>query len=257
MRITDLPCGPFLLDGGSIFGVVPKAKWTNFFTPDNNNNIALGLNPVLIEYKDKKVLIDTGMEKTAPLLIDKLKQISVLPEQITDVIFTHLHFDHSGGAVTKDSNGNFVLTFKNAIHYCTEKELELALAPDERTKHFYNSEKISYLSKIGVLSKISTKTFFDHNIYIEETPGHTEGHISVFVYTDIQHLISGDAIPTEYHLHLNYMTAFDQNLRQNLKTKKMLLNIATKRKTIIHLYHSSKNINGYLTKEEKRYKLDI
>ncbi len=256
MKITDLPCGPFLLDGGSIFGVVPKTKWANFFKPDENNNIALGLNPVLIETNEKKVLVDTGTQKSIPSLLNQLAQINVSPDQVTDVIFTHLHFDHSGGAVlTKDSQ--MTLTFKNAIHHCTEKELSLALNPDERTKHFYNQEKISYLSKIGVLSTISTNTFFDHNIYIEETPGHTEGHISIFVYTDIQHLIPGDSIPTEYHLHINYMTAFDQNLRQNLKTKKMLLSTATKRKTIIHLYHSLKNINGYLTKEEKRYKLDI
>jgi len=256
MKITDLPCGPFLLDGGSIFGVVPKTKWANFFKPDENNNIALGLNPVLIETDNKKILIDTGTQKSIPILLNKLAQVNVSPDQITDVIFTHLHFDHSGGAVLA-ADGKMTLTFKNAMHYCTEDELLAALNPDDRTMHFYNTKAISTLYKGGVLSTIKPNSFFDNNIYIEESPGHTEGHVSVFVYETVQHFIAGDAIPTEFHLHINYMTAFDQNLKQNLKTKKKLFEIASKRKTIIHLYHSLKNISGYLTKEEKRYKLDI
>jgi len=254
MKITDLSCGPFYLDGGSIFGVVPKIKWNTYLTPNADNQIELGLNPVLIETGNRKILIDCGTFQSSAKLLNSLATFNVSPKEITDIVFTHLHFDHMTGAL-KENRENFVPVFENAICYCSEIELQSALNPDDRTKHFYNLEAVSFLSRQGLLKPIKLNDDFLKDIYIVHASGHTEGHIAVVIYEEIQHIIGGDAIPTEYHLNVNYMTAFDENLKQNLKTKKQLLEMAVLRKTMIHFYHSPKIISGYLTKEKKRYKL--
>lgn len=254
MKITDLSIGPFFLDGGTIFGVVPKTKWSDFFTPNDKNQIELGLNPVLIEINNKKILVDCGTSQTSDKLIEKLNDLEINPEEITDIIFTHLHYDHCGGALKKIDN-KLSPVFKNAVHHCSHEELKLSLNTDERTKHFYDFETVSYLLRQKLLFGLEPNNLFSENIYITHSPGHTSGHISVFVYGKDLHLIPGDAIPTEYHLKINYMTAYDENLKLNLKTKKQLFETSIKRRTIIHFYHSSKIISGYLTKEEKRYKL--
>lgn len=254
MKVFDLDIGPLFLDGGSIFGVVPKTKWEKLIIPNENNQIELGLNPVLIDNGNQKILVDCGTNNSIELLIAKLNLLNISCEEITDVIFTHLHFDHCGGAL-KVKDNRFEPVFENALYHCSDIELEKALNTDERTQHFYNSDIVSFLKRENLLTTFKPDSYFSDGIYLKDTKGHTEGHVAVIVFSNIQHIIAGDCIPTEFHLKVNYMTAYDSNLKENLKSKKSLLSTYSNRKTKIHFYHSRKILSGYLTKEEKRYKL--
>ncbi|BBB32362.1 beta-lactamase domain-containing protein [Thermotomaculum hydrothermale] len=237
MKISVLDASPFLLDGGSIFGVVPKEKWGNFFEVDEKNRIKLGLNVVLIESKDRKILVDCGTFDSREKISQQLKNLKISPESITDIIFTHLHYDHSGGAFEKKYD-TIIPVFKNAKYYVNRIELESALNPDERTRYFYNREIASYLSRCGDTIVFDNSLSLNNEIEIIHAPGHTEGHSVVVAYGERLHLIAGDMFPTFYHFEKPYfMTAFDENLKQNLKTKKRFLEMLSKRKSRVYFYH--------------------
>ena len=241
MKIAVLDIGPFLLDGGSIFGVVPKSLWGKYFEVDRNNNIKLGLNSVLIEDGNRKIIVDAGIPSSSEILKEKLKSLKITCEEITDVVFTHLHYDHCGGAFEKRYD-TVVPVFPNASIYVNENELEDALNPDERTAKFYKSEIVSFISRWPDLKTFSHSAKLTDNVEVLHAPGHTAGHSVVVAYDDRMHLIAGDMFPTMYHFKKpHYMTAFDENLRQNLKIKKYFLEMLSKRKSAVYFYHDSKN----------------
>ncbi len=239
MKIHLFDVGPFLLDGGSIFGVVPKEKWGKFFTVDEQNRIKLGLNVVLIESKDRKILVDSGVFGSKERLLENLSKLKISPEAITDIVFTHLHYDHSGGAFDYRYD-TLIPVFKNAKYYVNRIELENALNPDDRTRFFYKKEIASFLSRSGDTILFDNSFSINEEVEILHAPGHTEGHSVVIAYGERMHLIAGDMFPTLYHFEKPYfMTAFDENLKQNLKTKKYFLNMLSKRKSRVYFYHHS------------------
>ncbi len=237
MRIVSFDVGPFKLDGGSIFGVVPKEKWGRYFPVDEKNRIQLALNVVLVDLGKRKFLIDSGSLNSTTKLLQSLESFGVSPQEITDIVFTHLHFDHCGGCFETNSDGVKPI-FKNATYYLSETELENALFPDERTRHFYHEGIARYLSRCGMTKRIEASFSPEKEIEIVSAPGHTEGHCVVKVYSDKLHFIAGDMFPTLYHFEKPYfMTAFDENLRQNLKTKKRFMEEIYSRKSVVYFYH--------------------
>jgi len=237
VNITVFDAGPFILDGGSIFGVVPKEKWGRFFNVDEKNRIVLGLNVVLIQFKDRNILVDCGLLSSKNKILEKLFELNLAPESITDIVFTHLHFDHCGGAFELRYD-NIVPVFQNAKYYVQRLELENALNPDERTKYFYNTSIASFLSRYPETVVFDESFSIEGEVEVIHAPGHTEGHSVVMVYGERLHLIAGDMFPTKYHFEKPYyMTAFDENLKQNLKTKNEFLKILKNRKSTVYFYH--------------------
>ncbi len=235
----SLPVGPFRLDGGAMFGVVPRTFWEQLYKVEEDNRIVLGLNPVLIPGGKRTVLVDAGLPGSGQKLLDALKDKGIFPESVTDLVLTHLHYDHCGGAFVVSEDGTISSIFPNARIYLTRQELEDALNPDERTRHFYQSGIATYISRTGRAVLVDQPTFLGEDIELVPAPGHTLGHLAVWVYRDRQYLIPGDLIPTRHHLNVHYMTSFDENTRLNIQTKKQLLAKAGTRSTVVFFYHGT------------------
>ena len=159
MKIHVINTGNFKLDGGAMFGVVPKTLWSKTNPADENNMCSWAMRCLLIETENKKILIDTGIgnkqnEKFFKYfylhgtenLVTSLKQINIAPEEITDVFFTHLHFDHCGGAIIKH-NTSYELLFKNALHITNKIHWDLANNPNPREKASFLKENFDLIQK--------------------------------------------------------------------------------------------------------------
>jgi len=165
--------GFFGLDGGAMFGIIPKPLWEKTNPADELNRVALSTRNLLLVSDDKKILIDTGMgnkweEKSKNIYkIDSkrnleltLEQNDLKPEDITDVLLTHLHFDHAGGS-TKIENGNLIPSFPNAKYFVQKKNFEWAMNPSDRDKGSYIKDNFEPLVKEGVLNLIDGEINFD------------------------------------------------------------------------------------------------
>src|SRR5688572_12448700 len=149
--LTSIETGHFALDGGAMFGVVPKTLWSKSNPPDDENRIPMALRVLLVQGNGKNILIDSGMgekydakakkiyklDNTEFTLLGSLAKVGLNPEDITDVIQTHLHFDHCGGSVTHTSDGKFIPTFPNAKHYVQKENLAWARKPTEKDRASY------------------------------------------------------------------------------------------------------------------------
>ncbi|OFZ31376.1 MAG: MBL fold metallo-hydrolase [Bdellovibrionales bacterium RIFCSPHIGHO2_01_FULL_40_29] len=259
-EVCPVPTGLFGLDGGAMFGVVPKVLWQKSNPADENNRIPMEARALLLKSKDRAILIDTGngsdfiakygekmgskfsemyaLDKSGPNLISSLKKYDLEPEQITDVILTHLHFDHAGGATT-ERNGKIVPTFPNAKYYVQKKNLQTALHPNIR-------EKSSYFA-------INYQPLIDHNCLIEVdgnqkniipgislmiSNGHTEAHQVVIIEDSETALYyCGDVVPTSSHVRLAWVMGYDLYPMQLIEEKKNLLEQALQKKTYLYFEH--------------------
>ena len=184
MKIHVIETGNFKLDGGAMFGVVPKSIWSRTNSPDDNNMCSWALRCLLIEFDEKKIIFDTGIgskqsEKFFKYyylhgkdsLINSLKKIKVSPDDITHVFFTHLHFDHCGGAIIKKNN-SLELMFKNAVHLTNKVHWELANNPNPREKASFLKENFSLIHKKKQIKFISEGLIFN-KIDVRFFHGHT------------------------------------------------------------------------------------
>ncbi len=250
-----LSVGPFRLDGGAMFSVVPRTFWEKLYKVEEDNRIVLGLNPVLIQDKERIILVDAGSPESGGKLLNHLSKRGIRPAAVTDLVFTHLHYDHCGGAFPIFEGGSVIPLFPDAAVHVSRKELEDALNPDERTRHFYRTEIASYISRTGRASLIDQPLQLTDDVEIVPAPGHTMGHLAVWVYRDRQYLIPGDLIPTRHHLNIHYMTSFDENTRLNIQTKKELLARAATRPTVIFFYHEPSSPAGEIIQDGNRFRI--
>ncbi|MEO0078237.1 MAG: MBL fold metallo-hydrolase, partial [candidate division WOR-3 bacterium] len=193
MRIGDfdlysLSDGFFGLDGGAMFGVVPRPLWEKTNPPDDRNRIRLALRPLLIVAGPNRVLVDTGIgnkwdikgrdiyriEKTETL-DGSLARLRLTPEDITHVVLTHLHFDHAGGATRLDSNGQSVPSFPNARYLIQRTEWEDAVRPNRRSRAAYLPENFLPLEEAGLLQLVNGTTEVMPGIELLHVGGHTRG----------------------------------------------------------------------------------
>jgi glyoxylase-like metal-dependent hydrolase (beta-lactamase superfamily II) len=166
--LTSIETGTFALDGGAMFGVVPKNLWSKTNEPDEMNRIPMALRALLVQGDGKNILIDSGMgekydEKTRKIykldntkftLLNSLSQIGLKPEDITDVIQTHLHFDHCGGSVSVTEDGKFYPTFPNAKHYVQKENLAWARKPTDKDRASYLKNDWEPLVAEGMLEEL-------------------------------------------------------------------------------------------------------
>lgn len=250
-----LSVGPFRLDGGAMFSVVPRTFWEKLYKVEEDNRIVLGLNPVLVQDEERIILVDAGTPESGKKLLNRLSEQNIQASAVTDLVFTHLHYDHCGGAFPILEDGSVLPLFPNATVHVARKELEDALNPDERTRHFYRTEIASYISRTGRALVIDQPFQLTDDVEIVPAPGHTLGHLAVWVYRDRQYLIPGDLIPTRHHLNIHYMTSFDENTRLNIQTKKELLARAANRPTVIFFYHEPSSPAGEIIQDGNRFRV--
>ena len=237
-----------------MFSVVPRTFWEKLYQVEEDNRIVLGLNPVLIQDENRVILVDAGTPQSSKKLLHQLAKRNIEPASVTDLVFTHLHYDHCDGAFPV--SGDVIVTplFPNACVHVTRQELEDALNPDERTRHFYRSEIATYISRTGRANIIDGPLLLGDDVELIPAPGHTLGHLAVWVYRDRQYLIPGDLIPTRHHLNIHYMTSFDENTRLNIQTKKELLTRAATRPTVVFFYHEPTNPAAEIYRDGNRFR---
>jgi len=275
MKIHVLNTGNFKLDGGAMFGVVPKSLWQRTNPADTNNLCDWSMRSLLIEDGDKLTLIDTGIgdKQTEKFfshyylngddsLQGNLKKLGFSLEDVTDVILTHLHFDHCGGAIkwNKERTG-FEPVFKNATYWSTEKHWDWATLPNAREKASFLSENILPIQESGQLKFIERNGDFTKNAFNKMdmlfVDGHTESMMIPHIeYQDKKIIFMADLLPSTGHIPLPYVMGYDTRPLLTLSEKEKFLNTAVDNDYILFLEHDSANECCTLKRTEKGVQLD-
>lgn len=255
--IDSLLDGYFGLDGGAMFGVVPKVLWEKTNPADELNRIILALRPALVNTGKELVLVNTGIgdkfnEKFQKIYrIDKsqsleksLENLKISEEDINYVILTHLHFDHCGGNTRFDRNGKLVPKFPRAKYFIQRKEWERATNPDQRSKASYLEENFLVLKESNQLELIDGETEILPGIRAIPTGGHTSGHQVVLIKSGA--IYWSDLIPTVSHLNLPYIMGYDLFPLETMEKKEVLLNRALAENWLSLFEHDPKIGMGYL-----------
>lgn len=272
MRIGDFEIYPiydgfFALDGGAMFGVVPKVFWEKTNPADNRNRITLALRTMLVKTTKELVLVDTGIgdkfqERFKDIyridksytIEDSLQTVGLKPEDINIVINTHLHFDHCGGNTRIDSTGEVVPRFPKAIYYIQEAEWRQGLNPDVRSKASYLKENFEPLEKFGNLRLIEGDQEIIPGVEVIKTAGHTYGHQIVLIKSNQQKAVYwGDLIPTVSHLNVPYVMGYDLFPLTTMEWKEKLLAKALVEKWLMFFEHDPKYGFGYLRQDQGKW----
>jgi len=262
--------GFFHLDGGAMFGVVPKVLWEKIYKPDSLNRIRLGLNSILIDTQKKLVLVDTGIGENLkkkiyeyysverePGLVEAIRQKGFSPNDIDFVINSHLHFDHCGGNTIQNKEGDFVPTFPNAEYVIQKGEWEDALDPSVREKPSYDKNSFLPLKEYGQMKLVEGKSQVTQGVQVVPTHGHTSSHQCVRVESEGKILFfMGDMIPTSSHVHLPYVMSYDMFPVKTLENKEKFLERAVKNDWIIALNHDPEYFFGRASKPGKKFVFD-
>jgi len=254
----------FALDGGSMFGVVPKLMWSKLIAPDDENRVPMQTNLFVIKAGEYNILLDTGLGDAlsefdrkvyAPRgpskMNESLAAIGTPPESITHVVFTHLHTDHSNGAFAGDPDKP-VLRFPNAQHYVQKQEWEDAMTPNDRTDAVYLRHRLNVLKESGTLNLLDGDQEILPGIVVKRTGGHTRGHQGIeatsagdrFVYY-------ADIIPTRFHLKGPYVAAVDLFPLDTMKFKRGFLERCCDTKTVVGFDHDVEVMFGRIVHKKK------
>jgi glyoxylase-like metal-dependent hydrolase (beta-lactamase superfamily II) len=261
MTLYPIETGNFKLDGGAMFGVVPKSLWIRTNPADENNLIDIAARSLLIEDGDRLILIDTGLGNKQPdkffrhyyrwgphSLDDSLKKAGFHRDQITDVFLTHLHFDHCGGSIqwNQDRTG-YEPAFKNAVFWTNEDHWKWATEPNAREKASFLKENLLPMQESGQLQFIprSDDAFQAESplgfgiLYVD---GHTDKQmIPHIAYKGKTLVFMADLIPTAGHIPLPYVMGYDTRPLLTLKEKDWFLQQAVEKEYILFLEHDAHN----------------
>ena len=256
--------GRFHLDGGAMFGIVPKIMWEKLLPADDKNLVPLDCNLLLVKASGKNILIDAGL---GDVLTDRERKIysaynpsslevgllafDVKPEQVDLVILSHLHADHACGTL-KSENGKERPRFRKAKVVVQKSEWEEAAHPDERTVAGYLFNHLSVLEEHRVLELVEGEAEILPGIKVIETGGHTQGHQAVEIESNGQRLIYyADIVPTSHHLKPHYVAGLDLYPRETMKVKKKVIPEAIERGDYIAFDHDLQIKIGKLIRDEE------
>lgn len=245
-----------------MFGTVPKVIWNKIYPSDEENRILLSQNSLIVLSEDFTLLIEPGCgnkwdEKKKRIFefeggIENLKNFEILPQKITHVSFTHLHFDHAGGA-TEIINGKIKPFFENAKYIIRKEELEDAINLNERTRASYLREDFIFLTEKGMIEEIEKDGEILPDVKMIRTGGHTRGHV-IFLIED-KFLFFGDLVPTSKHIHLPYIMAYDNFPLETLEKRKEIYKICMEKEIRVFFPHDIHLKTGYIEEREGKYVL--
>ena len=275
MKLYSINTGFFKLDGGAMYGVVPKSIWNKLTPADENNLTNWAIRSMLIQEDDKLILIDTGngtkqSEKFFSYYflngddsIDKsLAKYGFIKDDITDVILTHLHFDHCGGAIDKVEN-QLIPAFKNATFWSTEAHWLWATKPNDREKASFLKENILPIQESGQLKFVELKnqtaeifqlhpSAISKNISFFIANGHTHSMLVPVIHCKDKTIVFGaDLLPSVYHLPISWIPGYDMFPLISMSEKKLFLQHALDNNFIIFFEHDPDNECCTLTLTEK------
>ena len=269
MNLYPVNAGNFKLDGGAMFGAVPKTIWNKTNPADQNNLIDIAARCLLIEDGKRLILIDSGMGNKQSekffsyyslwgedTLERSIKKVGFSIDEVTDVFFTHLHFDHCGGAIKRSGSG-FKPVFKNAIYWTNKKHWDWAINPNKREVASFLKENLLPIEETGSLNFIATSrrqfSFVDElGFEVFYADGHTEKQMLPIISHKGQKIaFAGDLIPTAGHVPLPYVMGYDVRPLTTLKEKDLFLNYAADNNVLLLLEHDSVNEVVSLKRTEK------
>lgn len=275
MKIHPLNTGNFKLDGGAMFGVVPKTIWSRTNKPDNNNMCDWSMRSMLIEDGDRLILIDTGIgDKQSEKFFSyyylfgddslhgNLKKLGFLADDVTDVFLTHLHFDHVGGAIKRRANGEgYEPVFKNATYWSNKRHWQWAIEPNDREKASFLSENILPIQESGQLKFVDVadqdgvfKT--DLGFDVLTVSGHTDAQMCPIInYSGKKLVFMADLLPSVGHIPLPYVMGYDTRPLITLSEKEKFLNTAAADEYVLFLEHDHANELCTLQETEKGIRL--
>lgn len=241
MKLYAINTGHFKLDGGAMFGVVPKSIWNKSNPADQNNMCSWALRCLLIEDGNRLILIDNGMGNKQDekffgyyylhgndTLQKSLNKYGFEMDDITDMVLTHLHFDHCGGSIKYNSNKtNLEPAFKNAKYYCNEKHWNWATQANSREKASFLKENILPIKESGQLNFIDSQSKLIADLSFIEVNGHTEGMmLPIIKYKESTLAYMADLIPSVGHLPIPFVMGYDVRPLETLKEKELILKTA-------------------------------
>ncbi len=291
MKLYSIETGDFKLDGGAMFGVVPKSMWQKLNAPDDNNMCNWAMRCLLIEDGNKLILVDNGIgtKQDAKFfshyylhgdfsLESSLKQCGFSKDDITDVVLTHLHFDHCGGSVER--NGDKLSTaFKNATYWSNELHWQWATQPNDREKASFLKENILPIEESGQLKFIDGIKSANHaaqtireiasnklqtinsNVLPEISYKIVNGHTDAMMLPQIKYkdqtiVFMADLLPSTAHIPIPYVMAYDMFPLTTLQEKKSFLNEAVENNYVLFFEHDAQNECCTLQQTEKGIKVD-
>lgn len=253
-RVDAIDAGSLWLDGGAMFGVVPRPLWSRRAVPDGRNRIPLAMRCLLVRSDEAIVLVDTGLgnkesqkfhdiygvanQGEPTRLESSLGALGVFPEDIDLVISSHLHFDHAGGNTVRDSRGRVGPAFPNARYLVSRGEYEFARGDNERVRASYLEANFLPLEDSGCLQLIDRDAEVSPGVGVLHTPGHTPHHQSVWVDLGEERLLFlADLIPTRAHLPLPWIMGYDLEPLRTLESRKRVLSEAASEGWWLHFEH--------------------
>lgn len=276
MKLHAIETGNFKLDGGAMFGVVPKSIWNRTNPADSNNLIDLAARALLIENDNKLILVDTGLGNKQSekffshyalwgdhSLDRSLAEAGFHRDDITDVFLTHLHFDHCGGSVERTSEGVLRPAFKNARYWSNQSHWDWAVHPNAREKASFLSENILPLEESGQLHFVPLPES-GNRVFVPElgfevlmADGHTEKQMLPVISHQGKTLVyMADLIPTTGHIPLAYIMGYDTRPLLTLQEKASFLDLALKEGYYLFFEHDAYHQVGVLTETEKGARLE-
>jgi glyoxylase-like metal-dependent hydrolase (beta-lactamase superfamily II) len=259
MKIYPLNTGNFKLDGGAMFGVVPKSLWSRTNPADDNNMCSWAMRCLLIEDGKRLMLIDTGIgDKQTEKFFShyflfgnddlslNLKKLGFSPDDITDIFLTHLHFDHCGGAIVRHGEDQFRPFFKNAIYWSNEKHWNWAIEPNAREKASFLKENILPIQESGQLKFIERTGDFVPQVFpgidVLFVDGHTESQMIPHIqYKGKTLVFMADLLPSTGHIPLPYVMGYDTRPLITLDEKGKFLKKAAEEEFVLFLEHDYVN----------------
>ncbi|MBK9246862.1 MAG: MBL fold metallo-hydrolase [Ignavibacteria bacterium] len=268
--IECINTGAFGLDGGAMFGVVPKNLWSKAYNPgDEQNRIPMAARCLLLSSKDKKILVDTGcgtklseklqkiykLDNSEQTLLNSLKNKGVQADDITDVILTHLHFDHAGGA-THLENGQAVPSFPNAKYYVQKDHLAWARNPTEKDRASFFMENWEPIVSSGMMEILDGNGEIYKGISVEQFNGHTKSLQMVKISDGSSTLIfPADLFPTSAHIPVPFIMGYDNYPLTAMNEKRTLLPKIVAENWVICYEHDAFIAASHVIETEKGYKI--
>jgi glyoxylase-like metal-dependent hydrolase (beta-lactamase superfamily II) len=269
-KLYTIETGRFRLDGGAMFGVVPKTLWSRQIDVDEKNRIPMAMRCLLIESQKsgRLYLIDNGAgtkfnEKMSAIydidynhsnLHSSLKMQGFAADDITDIIFTHLHFDHCGGTTFYNEKGNIEHTFTNATYHVNERHWETAINPNAREKVSFMADNIDPIANSNQLHLVEDNYTFEDGLSALPVNGHSIGQQLPKIDTGDQTIVfAGDLLPTHVHVPLPWVMGYDMHPKQTLDEKKNFLDRAVAENWYIFMEHDADREVIQIEKKDHKY----
>ena len=267
--LYSIETSQFSLDGGAMFGIIPKTLWEKEAPADGYNRIQMVTRSLLVVSNERKIIIDTGngdkwddknrsrynIDLDKINLSSSLEKYGFIPADITDVFCTHLHFDHAGGN-TSIEDGKIVPTFPNATYWIHQDNWDLANSPSEKDRGSYLAENWSVLAENGMIEYVTDREEFLPGIEIMLTYGHTIGMMHPLIKDGNNTVFyAADIFPMAAHVPLAWVMAYDLNPVQTIKEKRSLLPTMVDKNWTVFFEHDPLRQAGKVTMDGKHYRL--